>query len=165
MIKLILFIIFLILNGCVDTYSITYVHNPSYNGSIRDIHIWVDMRFSKIEYLNIEAGINEWNKGLNGGIVMEIVDDEFNMEEWKIKEMLSEDGFMILKIDHKNPMVDDNDGMRTLAFVDKIGGNLMYLIYDRLDEIMIKYIVMHEIGHLLGLTHDGAYLMNHSYSK
>ena len=163
--KLIFIIILIVIGGCSDISTLTYIKNPSYEGSIRDIPIWLDIRFSKIEGIKIEEGIREWNTSLNGAIVMEIVDDRFNMEDWKIKEMLSQDGFMILKINHKNPIVNDDEGMHTLAFVNRIGGNLMYLIYDRLSEDMIKYIVLHEVGHLLGLGHDGNYLMSRSYNK
>lgn len=122
-------------------------------------YIYLDKNFGEMDRLSIGDAVRQWNYALNGHVKITIVDTAFDMEVEKIQGMGASD-WMILKIDSSNGMVVDD---RMLAYVDKVGGRKMWIIRDRIQNEWVGGIVMHEMGHLLGIQHDDVYLMQKSY--
>lgn len=54
---------------------------------------------------------------------------------------------------------------KVLAWVDKIGGNKIFIIEERVKIEDLENIMLHEIGHILGARHVGKTLMNSKYNK
>lgn len=145
-----------------------YTHRPVYTGvPKRVIPIWIDKNFGLGDLESIESAVKSWNFVLNGYVVLEIKDTDFDMEVPKIVEQTKAHGWLFLRIEHDSPIIpkQDEPGYWTIGFADRIGGNHMYLIRDRLGDADIYGVTMHEIGHLLGADHVGQRLMYPHYSK
>jgi len=164
----IVFILLVVLHSCIpmDTKPIiSYTQHPlSQIQVLRKIPIWIDIKFNAEERVNIKAGIDEWVKALNGVIELDIVDNFFNMEANKIEKMYKKNGWLILKINERSELFYDTAGQITLGFVNDINGNVVYLVNRRVVTGNLKLILMHEIGHLLGLKHSGEYLMSAQFN-
>ena len=142
----------------------------------RYIPVYVDKTFSESDKLAIDQSIKEWNYVLNGQIVIEVVSYNFDMEPELILKARNANGFLILNVDSSNSAIPDEQTSGTLtaankgkvlAWCDRIGGNVMKVVRDRITTDDIKYIMLHEIGHLLGAQHvdDNQSLMYPYYSK
>jgi len=133
---------------------------------IKEIPIWVDIKFSEADKGEIDLAISQWNYALNGKIELKIVDEEFDMEPEKILEQIRRNGWLILKInstDHDLPMVEK--GFVCMGFAEKLGGHHIYIVRDavRRDKYMMG-LILHEMGHLLGSGHIGDGLMSPHYT-
>ena len=134
--------------------------------ALRIIPIYVDQDFAEGDLLALDSSVRQWNYVLNGYVDLEIVTTHFQMEPEVIREALHGEGWIILKIDSSSKLFHDKNALElTLAFCDQVGGHLLYVIRDRLDNEDMPGIFLHEMGHLLGAkdgTHD---LMNGSYTR
>jgi len=136
----------------------------AYNGG-REIPIWIDGGFGSADLIEIENAIGRWNYAMNGYIHLRVVDTHFDMEIGKIQEQIRRNGWLFMKIDSKTsytPIV--SGGYYSIGFADKVGGNHLYLIRDRLKNEEVFGVTLHEIGHLLGSGHVGDRLMSPHFS-
>tara|TARA_R110000868_G_scaffold67046_3_gene199232 strand:+ start:199 stop:747 length:549 start_codon:yes stop_codon:yes gene_type:complete len=124
------------------------------NENKTEINIYIDKEFNKEEVVEIRRGIEEWNYAMSGAVVLSVVSEEFNMEVSTIKE----GGWFILKTDSIRKSREDSVGHYVLGYVNKIGGSYLSIVSDRV-RYNLKMIVMHEIGHLLGIRHTDSGLM------
>ena len=140
----------------------TYIQRPAYVGyPIRTIPIWIDKNFGEADLLEIDRAVNSWNYVLNGYIKLQIVDTKFDMQIDRIVKRVRENGWLFMKIDGKSSLVpgptDPHDW--SIGFAERIGGNHLYLVRERLHNDWVYGVTMHEIGHLLGSPHIGNRLM------
>lgn len=157
--------------GCIGTLKpnykqYSYTHKSIYNGSVvREIPIWIDKNFGDSDQISIDDAINQWNYALNGYIKLTVVDNKFDMEVSKIKEQERLNGWLFMKVRHDDSIVPpDKPFSKTLAFCNKIDGNYMFLIRDRIDNKDVFSITLHEIGHLMGVGHTNNLLMSLNYN-
>jgi len=157
---LLLIIFALSLLSCTTTTSsYHYISHARSLAAVRTIPVYIDRDFDEKDQKVLLAAVDEWNFALNGMIVMTVVSTTFDMDPATIHEAYSASGFIFLKIDSSNPMVHDSPSTLTFAFVDKISGNLLYIIRDRLSSFYLRSVALHEIGHLLGAVHRDHSLM------
>lgn len=142
-----------------------YINTPMGMGVfIKSYAIYVDKDFGEADRLEIAKAVEQWNHALNGQIRLDIVSFDFRMEPSILKEKA--DAWFILKIhSDSNFKPKEEPEAPTLAFADKIGGHLIYMIRDRIRNEDMKGIVMHEIGHLFGSDHVGTRLMYKHYQR
>ena len=159
-------IIMIIISGCIMGGRYRYTDNARMGGG-REIKVWISEEFKEEEREEIRKGIGEWNYGLNGRIEIKIEDEGFKEEGEKVAKQVREGGWIIRRIgsgDKRIPKAEGK-GLWVIGFVEGIKGQHMYLIWDRLPRDVIKGVVMHEIGHLLGVGHIGHRLMSGEYGK
>lgn len=145
----------------------SYTNKTQYMGPpARIVPIWVDKNFGAADKIAIDDAINAWNYALNGFIVLKVVDTEFDMEIPKIVEQVRDNGWLFMKINSDNSMVPVlKDGFRTIGFCERVGGNHLYLVRDRMFNSDVYGVTMHEIGHLLGAEHKGDRLMYPHFTR
>lgn len=151
--------------SCVGGREFYYTqHIKIENESI--INIMVDKEFGGKDKEEIRGGINDWNKSLNGRIILKVVDWNYDMKLMKEYPIAGRDTFYIVRVNSEEARkiyYKINDGI--LAFASRRGGRITYFIWDRLEGENLKYTTLHEIGHLLGADHKGEKLMNATYNK
>lgn len=158
------FIFMLLLVGCLPRPSLHYYIHAA-DGHVSEVKyypIYVDKDFGMADKVAIAEGVEQWNFALNGQVRLAIVDSDFMMSP----SVLKEDAWFILKVDSTctfKPMDTKTD--MTLAWANKISGDHIFIIRDRLNNSDVKGITMHEIGHLLGTDHVGKYLMYYRFNR
>ncbi len=169
--KYILFIIVMLVMvigtdcGPISPPSFRYIKTIGAEHPSKTISIWADKNFGEADRVEIDDAISQWNFALNGVIQLRVISYDFDMEpEILSRVMVKGDGWLFLKISGSSTFIHDSQGATTLAFVNEVGGNRLYIIRDRVANEWVRGVVMHEIGHLLGATHDNIYLMGKYYN-
>lgn len=141
--------------GCCGGGQTRLVRNPPAGSMIVDhIPVYVDGEFSAAEKDAIRDSVLAWNDALNGYTVLEIETMSFDMDVKVLEKIETQhQGLAIMKVLSNDPLVDLVADEGTLAWVDGLGGHNMFIIEDRIGRRNLRAIVMHEIGHALGLPH------------
>jgi hypothetical protein len=171
--RILIFVIGILLSimcGCQD-------QNPRYHYIEREkviyeeviIPVYLDVLFSDKEEIEIELGLDRWNKTLNGYMRFEYA-GKMDMEIGILKKIVNGEAYGIFRLSEGDDILKRADesreeGEKVLGFVNKVGGSYMYLVPTRMDEGDIYYIVMHETGHLLGARHTSEGIMRGSYIR
>lgn len=160
------YLIFLAVLLCACAPQTTWVFNEPYSNIGRGTKtriVMTDRLFSKEEQQQILRAIDEWNVALNKTIELDVIDLQFDMEIDKINKVMSENGIMILSVPSYGDVMRYVDDGTIGAKTDRIGGNVIYLLNDRIDSKNIFAFTLHEIGHVLGSQHAEHGLMNPNY--
>lgn len=134
------------------------------------IPIYIDNNFCFNDRQLIIGAIERWNLSLNGYLVLKVWKGEFDLQDKLDEAMLYKRSYVIMKVNSRYFSIIEQDaeiggGTFTVGLANYIGGNVIYLVKNRLDDISLPLVTMHEIGHLLGAYHEGNYLMGPKYSE
>lgn len=132
----------------------------------------IDIDFSDEERSQLLQAIKDWNYVLNEQITFKVINfshpgvlkDNVHAATqgyWFIKTDSTNQG--IIKLDEELRKM--NKTLSTVAYVNKIGGNLVYFSMDRILTQNLKGIANHEIAHLLGAHHMDKGLMSPVITK
>jgi hypothetical protein len=158
-----------LLVSCAESFGQTlgqfaYTVQVKEEPTVREVKIWIDGDFGSADIIEIDNAIQAWNYALNGQIKLIVVDTYFHNEPEKVVEQIKSNGWLILKINSHMPIVTKEKDNR-VGFADRLGGHHIYLVRDRLFNVDVFGITLHEIGHLLGCGHIGERLMNPTFSR
>jgi hypothetical protein len=116
--------------------------------------------------------LHTWGYSFNNQIRFEI---HYNAKGWSITELddvYIRKGIAIIKIsevDHDIVPTLDSDpfqAKKVLAWVNKIGGDRIHVLRDRMKQEDLYYIILHELGHIFGVMHTNKdELMQPTYMK
>lgn len=152
---------------CACAPQTTWVFNEPYSNIGRGTKtriVMIDKMFSKEEQQQILRAIDEWNVALNKTIDLKVVDVDFDMEVGKLTRIMNEDGIVILSVSPYGDVMKFVDDGNIGGKVDKIGGNVVYLLQGRATLDKINVITKHELGHALGAEHTEHGLMRGRYA-
>lgn len=151
---LILIFCFLIVS-CSGFVNYKSVEAPQQNFTRRVIPVTIDKEFTPQDKNAIAQAIEQWNHTLNNFIKLQIVSTSFDMDPHEIKDIYQKNGYIIMKVDSFSNFIPDKKPGETLAWVDvELTGHKLYVVRDRFVSTgILRGIVLHELGHLLGASH------------
>ena len=139
--------------ACAPT-DLTYKIRSADGKETTVVPTYFDDRWSDSERATLKLAIEEWNTALAGHLVMKVVDETYHVD---MKNRDNDPGYMFIKIDSNNPLVEKEEQFISLAFTHGrgrgVGGNRIYFIADRFSNWDLLPIARHEIGHMLGAPH------------
>lgn len=142
--------------ACTTTAPPRYVQNPPPDPktTIADVQpVYIDAQFTSEERSAIVAAAEEWNTVLNGYRRYDVQEKPFDMDYSVITKMFNTDqGLLVLRRTVAD-IEDEPDLENALAWVPGLGAPLVYVVADRIGTRDLKSIVLHEIGHTLGVDH------------
>lgn len=130
---------FLFLIGCVPSMNLSKWDEGS------NVNVFIDdpnHEFSQSEIDVIHESFSEWEYALDGHITIRYVSSK------GYRSMI------IVRPDTKQHLLDTRDKVGVTDFVFWERGGAITVPYD-VDEDYLKKVILHEIGHGLGLDHDG----------
>lgn len=167
----IIFAILISLFSCIS-HQRDYITNTRRDDSRRTIPIYIDQRFSGNDKVLISSALQSWGYAFNNQINFEI---HYNVSDWSLNEVSDiylRHGVMIVYLSEREndniPTLssDPFNAKKVLAWVNKIGGNKINVLRDRINETDLYYIILHEMGHIFGVLHTNEdELMQPSYMK
>lgn len=145
--------------GCGTTTSYFEYHNvekASHINYVKKIPIWIDSGFSDKEMDEIMLGVGEWNKSLNGQMVLEVEKERFlglaGGAGLVKKAVISNLGWVMIKVGEEEAE-EMEVSPQVLAFVTGKDKHFLIVLGERIGTRSLKEIAMHEMGHLLGADH------------
>lgn len=134
------------------TRTQTYAREP-----VKVISIWIDNSFGEADQIAFSDVVSAWNYSLNGYIKLVIVDDHYVIPE---KTLVAEtnqnynNSWLIMKINADHPPIPiPKSTSIVMAYGNKIGGNVVYVIRRRVANSEMFGLILHELSHLLGCHH------------
>ena len=154
------------------SYAFTYVNSPHQRtkSPTQIKMVYIDQAFGESDRVAIADALTQWEYALNG--YMTFKTQYYDVEHGAVdtlRDVVDGRAWMFLKINSTNPLVDFHDmpKVHALAFCERVGGSLIYMVRDRVPNDNVKGVMMHEIGHLLGAQHwdEDDDLMNPIYRE
>lgn len=146
-----------------DFVGPVYVINAPHTTPMRVIPVYIDDNFTLKDKGSIVQAVKNWNEVLSGFVILKV--ESINSDLSKID---SDQVYMIEKVYSSSKMIVDRDKLEdhmiTLGLANKVGGNHIWIVRDRLGDDDITAVAMHEIGHLLGAEHTAKHLMSPGYN-
>jgi hypothetical protein len=146
-----------------------YTHRPAYRGATEVITMRIDQKFAASDRARLLRAIKEWNHALNGHIRLEVSAVPFGAPAMAPVPVPASavtgptakpKDWVIAHAPGRGPGRGTR-GSSVLALTQPIPGvgGLMLLYADAVGDADLGNIVLHELGHALGLGHDPAALL------
>ena len=167
--RIIIWAIVIMSAGChikQDLRNPNYINHEAGITPLHTMPIYIDNSFSVKDKESISVAVQKWNEALNGYFILKIVSTNFNMEMSTLQLAGAGKAYLIIKVDRYNKLIRpmDTPTTVTLGIANRIGGNFIYIVRDRLGEADIMGLTLHELGHILGAHHTEKHLMSPMYS-
>jgi hypothetical protein len=139
--------------GCASTPKLP-LPDPTYQTYIEPV--WIDKDFSTADRLEIERALKDWNWTLNGYVQFRIESEQYERGDASIliQTMIMHAGTIIQVASEKEATDAEARGLPKNAGAwtenDRVFVNI---IVSRLGNSNMHAVVMHELGHTLGLGH------------
>jgi hypothetical protein len=138
------------------TAALRYTSNGAAATNTEIIPLRINGPFEPYDRARILRAVNEWNVALNGFVRFEIVPDGGTAgprtRAWTIMASRG-----------NNPPATATQSALAVTYAIPHAGGVMAVYVDRIGNRDLGGVVMHELGHVLGLGHDSGGLMTAHY--
>lgn len=155
--------LFLVVLMACGAPTFTYTTHVSYQVSpARYIPIAIDNAFTHEEVGKLKEAIEEWNRSLNGQMVLSVYTTDFNMQDNILYYITNARGILMLKVSRYGSVMFNLEN-ENVAITSGIGMDAreIYFLREKTHIETIKSVALHELGHALGATHRSFGLMKH----
>ena len=150
--------------GARDPPEAARLQDPGYAASaihVAVIPLHIDRTFPAAERDHILSAIDQWNNVMNGTMRFDIAPDAYDFTTYAAGPLRAARAWVIARVDSHHPLIDNPTFHRALAVSVGVRSGVIYIVHDRIGRRDLTGIVMHELGHVLGLRHDaGGRLMS-----
>jgi len=157
-------VIVLFLFSCTP-YKFIYTNYEPNNHTVLVAPIYIEDSFSVADLTKLHTAIDNWNKALNGTIILRVENDHYHFIEPSPHNKL-----ILLQTTEKE--ANDHELYISLAYTrgrefnGGVGGNRIYFVMKRINNDDLVLIADHEIGHSLGADHQEYNgLMNPNFTR
>lgn len=143
--------------GIATTQSLLYTRHPASGSATEIISLRIDGPFDAGEKAKVLLAVGEWNHVLNGFVRFDVAaPNGWRPRAWDIR---AEKG--------GSPQAPDPAAGQPLSFTQagfaSLGGKMVVYV-DRMGTRDLRGVILHELGHVLGLGHETSGLMSARYS-
>lgn len=107
--------------------------------------VYIDRTFDEADVDSIRGAVYAWNETLSGTIRLEVKQGLMTLDE-----MLDPRAILVMKVDSTCTFIPTIPEGRVLAWTDRIGGQKVWVIRDRLETYQLAPVMTHEFGHVFG---------------
>ena len=156
-----------VVNSAILDRGIAYTGFAAEPRESERIPVRIDVGFSDAERATIERAVAEWNHVLNGHIRLEIA-EPFNAGPTPTPYVPKDPKTWFFgRVNGSGPGFDSGHGIKKGAFSRALaqthelanGGQLVLVFSERIGSRDLNGILLHEMGHALGLGHDSRGLL------
>lgn len=130
-------------------YTVKYHPEPAYSSEVTKT-LYLDPSFTDEEVVVITAAAEEWRLTTGGKVA-------YTIQKLPVDKMDVEDSIVVLRVTHYYPEVMYLDfilNQYTIGYYNQLGKiHYIALVEDRLDDELYQGVMLHELGHSLGLEH------------
>ena len=129
------------------------------------VPVAIDGAFKGQHYDDIRHAVEQWNIALAHRVVFDIQPGRYVARRTEGTDNIRLPGVIFLRIDSEYPMVQGPQFRQTLAVaVGSVRSGMVYVLIDRVDKRHLSGVTMHEVGHILGVSHLQKGLMEPRYN-
>lgn len=107
--------------------------------------VYIDPTFDEVDRIAILGAVSEWNEVLTGAIRL-----VSTVGTLSIDELNDPHAILVMKVDSNCTFIPTIPEGSVLAWTNRIGGNKVWVIRDRLGNWQVQAVMMHELGHVFG---------------
>ena len=140
------------------TMQYTSIAAPASLAPVEVIPVRIDINFGAGERAKIVEAVKHWNHALNGQIRFEVAAQPYNVNT--PAGATAANTWTVAKVSGRgvSPIPGRGPGLGTLAQAQELtnGGGLVAVFADKIGNRDLSQIMLHELGHVLGLGHENA---------